>query len=65
MVLYNGSGFDAELHLKLVGESGVTTFCAPPTIFRMFAQMDLSVFDLSSIRHTVGAGEPLAYSASN
>lgn len=59
MVLYNGSGFDAELHLKLVAKLGVTTFCAPPTIFRMFAQMDLSAFDLSSIRHAVGAGEPL------
>lgn len=59
MVLYNGSGFDAELHLNLVKRLGVTTFCAPPTIFRMFAQMDLAPYDLSSIRHTVSAGEPL------
>ena len=59
MVLYNGSGFDAELHLNLIKKLGVTTFCAPPTIFRMFAQMKLQEFDLSSIRHTVSAGEPL------
>ena len=46
MVLYNGSGFDADLHLRLIGELGVTTFCAPPTIFRMFAQMDLGDYQL-------------------
>ncbi len=59
IVLYNGGSFDADLHLKLIGKLGVTTFCAPPTIFRMFAQMELGAYDLSSIRHTVGAGEPL------
>lgn len=59
IVLYNGSSFDADLHLRLISKLGVTTFCAPPTIFRMFAQMDLSAYELSSIRHTVGAGEPL------
>ncbi len=59
MVLYDGTGFDAELHLNLIKKLGVTTFCAPPTVFRIFAQMDLPSFDLSSIRHTTGAGEPL------
>ncbi len=59
MVLYNGSGFDADLHLNLVKRLAVTTFCAPPTVFRMFAQMDLSHYDLKTIRHTVSAGEPL------
>lgn len=59
MVLYNGEGFDAELHLGLIEKLGVTTFCAPPTVYRLFAQMDLSQFNLSSIRHAIGAGEPL------
>lgn len=59
MVLFNGTGFDPDLHLRLIKKLGVTTFCAPPTIFRMFSQMDLDAYDLSSIRHTVGAGEPL------
>ncbi len=59
MVLYDGTGFDADLHLKLIKKLGVTTFCAPPTVFRIFAQMELSDYDLSSIRHTTGAGEPL------
>ena len=59
MVLYNGAGVDIDLHLKLIKKLGVTTFCAPPTLYRMFAQQDLSKFDLSTIRHSMGAGEPL------
>ena len=59
MVLYNGTGFDAELHLQLIERLKVTSFCAPPTIYRLFAQMPLSDYNLSSIRHATGAGEPL------
>ena len=59
VVLYDGVGFDAELHLNLIKKLNVTTFCAPPTIYRLFAQMDLSAYDLSSIRRSLGAGEPL------
>jgi len=59
ILLYDGEGFDADLHLKLIERHKVTTFCAPPTIYRIFAQMDLSGYDLSSIRHCIGAGEPL------
>lgn len=60
VVLYEAEGgFDAERHLQLIGELGVTTFCAPPTIYRLFAQMDLSGFDLTGLRRCIGAGEPL------
>ncbi|MCF6343784.1 MAG: acyl--CoA ligase [Devosiaceae bacterium] len=59
VVLFDGTGFDAELHLKLIEKLGVNVFCAPPTIYRMFAQMDLTSFDLSSIKRSIGAGEPL------
>ena len=45
--------------LRLIGEHGVTTFCAPPTVFRAFVQFDLAGFDLRSLRHVVSAGEPL------
>lgn len=51
--------FDAEAALRLVGRLGVRSFCAPPTIYRMFAQMDLARFDLSPLRRCLGAGEPL------
>ncbi len=59
VVLYDGSGFDADLHLRLIKELGVTTFCAPPTVYRLFAQHDLSAYDLSGLRRSLGAGEPL------
>jgi acyl-coenzyme A synthetase/AMP-(fatty) acid ligase len=51
--------FDPEMCLRILERSGVTTFCAPPTAFRAFVLQDLSRFDLSRVRHTVSAGEPL------
>lgn len=45
--------------LELIGELGVTSFCAPPTLYRAFAQMDLSIYDWSTLRHCTSAGEPL------
>jgi acyl-coenzyme A synthetase/AMP-(fatty) acid ligase len=59
VVLYDGEGFDADIHLKIIAEQRVTTFCAPPTIYRVLAQKDLSGADFSSLRHCFGAGEPL------
>lgn len=59
VILFNGTGFDADLHLRLIARLGVTTFCAPPTVYRVFAQMDLAGYDLGSIRRSLGAGEPL------
>jgi acyl-coenzyme A synthetase/AMP-(fatty) acid ligase len=50
---------DPELCLRVLERSGVTTFCAPPTLFRAFVQLDLGAFDFSGVRHTVSAGEPL------
>ena len=58
MVLYDGdTKFDADKHL--IGQLGITTFCAPPTVYRVFAQVDLTQYALGSIRHSFGAGEPL------
>lgn len=37
----------------------ITSFCAPPTIYRFFIKEDLTKFDLSSLRHASIAGEPL------
>ena len=59
VLLYDGEGFDADMHLKIIAEQRVTTFCAPPTIYRVLAQKDLSGADFSSLRHCFGAGEPL------
>lgn len=52
-------GFDVAGHLQLLAKHKVTSFCAPPTGYRSFAQLDLSQFDLSSVRHSTSAGEPL------
>ena len=51
--------FDAELCLRILERSGVTTFCAPPTLYRTFVHEELAAFDLSRIRHAMSAGEPL------
>jgi len=59
IMLFDGEGFNAHQHLKIIEDHKVTTFCAPPTIYRLFAQMDVSGYDLSSLRHCLGAGEPL------
>jgi acyl-coenzyme A synthetase/AMP-(fatty) acid ligase len=50
---------DFDLILRLIGEHRVTTFCAPPTVFRALVQLDLGAYDWSSLRHCVSAGEPL------
>ncbi len=50
---------DLDRMLRIVGEQGVTTFCAPPTLYRAFVQMDLHRYDLASLRHATAAGEPL------
>jgi acetyl-CoA synthetase len=51
--------FDAGLTLGILERYGVTTFCAPPTAFRMLVLQDLKKYDLRSLRHVTSAGEPL------
>jgi acetyl-CoA synthetase len=45
--------------LKVVAQYGVTTFCAPPTIYRYLIKEDFSRYDLSRLQSAVIAGEPL------
>ena len=45
--------------LKVITKYKVTTFCAPPTMFRFMLQEDVTQFDLSCIHHCCIAGEPL------
>ena len=59
LFVYDFDRFDAEKILPKFAEYGITTFCAPPTMYRMLAKQDLSRFDLSSIRHASTAGEAL------
>jgi acetyl-CoA synthetase len=45
--------------MSIIREAGITSFCAPPTLYRMLVQADLASYDLSSLRHCTSAGEPL------
>ncbi len=58
IVIYNYARFDAGALLDVMERVGVTTFCAPPTVWRMITQADLSSRRLT-LRECVGAGEPL------
>jgi acetyl-CoA synthetase len=50
--------FDADGLLRAMEKYGVTSFCAPPTVYRLLIQMDLSEYNLK-LRHSMSAGEPL------
>jgi acetyl-CoA synthetase len=58
--LFNYERFDARAMLDTLRDAKVTTFCAPPTVWRMLVQQDLTAWkDELSLRELVGAGEPL------
>src|ERR1700687_1775806 len=54
----NQPRFDAKGLLATIGRRGVTTLCAPPTVWRLFIQENLATFKVS-LREVGGAGEPL------
>ncbi|MDR1539029.1 MAG: AMP-binding protein [Clostridiales bacterium] len=56
---YDMDKFIPDKLLKVVEKYKVTTFCAPPTMFRYFIKEDLTKYDLSSVKHAGIAGEPL------
>lgn len=57
--VYDFDRFHADKILPLFAKYNITTFCAPPTMYRMFIKEDLSKYDLSSIKHATIAGEAL------
>ncbi|MFD8431429.1 isobutyrate:CoA ligase IbuL [Streptomyces coelicoflavus] len=56
--LYNYTRFDATRLMSEMDRAGVTTFCAPPTVWRMLIQADLTRL-ATPPREVVAAGEPL------
>ena len=56
---YDFDRFRSEDILPLFAKYGITTFCAPPTMYRFFIKEDLSKYDLSSIKYATTAGEAL------
>ncbi len=57
--VYDFDKFVADDILNIIGQYGITTFCAPPTMYRFFIKEDLSNYDLSSIKYATTAGEAL------
>ena len=51
--------FHADELLPLLEKYSITSFCAPPTIYRMMVLNDLRKFDLRDLKHTCSAGEPI------
>jgi len=56
--MLNQPRFNAKALLDTIARCGVTTFCAPPTVWRMLIQEDLKAWKVA-LREVVGAGEPL------
>ncbi|MFK0245902.1 AMP-binding protein [Amycolatopsis azurea] len=56
--LYNYARFDAVALMAQMQRCGITSFCAPPTVWRMLIQADLTVLKTPPVK-VVGAGEPL------
>ncbi|MBQ3127431.1 MAG: AMP-binding protein [Clostridia bacterium] len=56
---YDFDRFDAADILPMFAKYQITTFCAPPTMYRMLIKEDISKYDLSSIKHATVAGEAL------
>lgn len=57
--VYDFNKFVADDILRLFGKYNITTFCAPPTMYRFFIREDLSKYDFSKIQRATIAGEAL------
>ena len=57
--IHHTDRFDPKFTLDLLAKYPVTTMCGAPTIYRMLVLQDLSQYKFPTLRHCVGAGEPL------
>lgn len=56
---YDFDEFYANHILEMIEKYKITTFCAPPTVYRVLVHMNLDKFDLSSLQNVTTAGEAL------
>ena len=56
---YDFDRFNAADILPLFAKYHITTFCAPPTMYRMMIKQDLSLYDFSSVKRATTAGEAM------
>ena len=59
LFVYDFDRFIAADLLKMLEKHRVTSFCAPPTVYRFLIKEDLSGYDLSALKWANCAGEPL------
>lgn len=57
--VYDHEKFNPQTILKLIEDYKITSFCAPPTVFRFMIREDLTHYDLSSLKYCTTAGEAL------
>ncbi len=57
--VYDFDRFNADDILGLFSKYNITTFCAPPTMYRFFIKEDLANYDLTSVKYATVAGEAL------
>ena len=59
LFVYDFERFHADKILPMFAQYKITTFCAPPTMYRMLIKEDISQYDFSSVHHATTAGEAL------
>lgn len=59
VMVYDHEKFTPQIVLNLIQEFKITSFCAPPTIYRFMIRENLSEYDLSSLKYCTTAGEAL------
>ncbi len=59
VMTYDFDKFVPKHMMEVIEKHKITTFCAPPTIYRFLIKEDLTKYDLSSLKYCVVAGEPL------
>ena len=57
---YDFDKFNAADVLPMFKQYGITTFCAPPTVFRFLVKEDLTKYDFSTLQHVTTAGEAIS-----
>ncbi|WP_040197579.1 AMP-binding protein [Candidatus Soleaferrea massiliensis] len=57
--VYDFDKFQPADLLRIIEQHGITSFCAPPTIFRFFIKEGMADYDLSTLKYTTIAGEAL------
>ena len=57
--VYDMNMLKPDKMLQMISKYGLTTFCAPPTVYRFLVRQDLSKYDLSKCRRFSTAGEAL------